>query len=44
MLEAKVPVTIIDPSRSVFVYVKDMDGLETIPIDVMGAPLLDPKV
>jgi len=38
------PVTKIDPSKSVFVYVSAIDGDDTIPIDVIGAPLFDPSV
>jgi hypothetical protein len=38
------PLTIIDPSKSVSVYVKDIDGLELIDIEVIGAPLLEPSV
>ena len=40
----KVPVTKIDPSRSVFVYAKDVDGDEVMVIKDIGAPLSDPRV
>jgi hypothetical protein len=43
-LVVKVPVTKIDPSRSVFVYDKDVDGEDVISIADIGAPLLDPRV
>jgi hypothetical protein len=37
-------VTEIDPSKSVLVYVRDNDGLETIAIVDIAAPFDEPKV
>jgi hypothetical protein len=43
-LNTKVPVTEIDPSKSVFVYVRDNDGLLIIPIVVIPEPFEAPSV
>jgi hypothetical protein len=44
VLEANEPVTVIVPSKSVFVKVKAIDGEDTKLIVDIGAPLLAPSV